>query len=137
MRALLLVSAAVLAVASTTHAQDATVPVTFTAEQAARGQLTFTRRCSDCHGSALDNGENGGAPLKGEYFRNHWGNGSVATLVAYTKARMPPDRPGGLSDQSYVELIAFLLQSNGYAASATELPVDPQKQAPMTLKRRP
>jgi hypothetical protein len=31
-------------------------------------------------GSSLDNGEFGGPPLKGGYFRTRWGQGSVAAL---------------------------------------------------------
>ncbi|MDB5806244.1 MAG: cytochrome c, class [Betaproteobacteria bacterium] len=110
-------------------------PVTFTAAQSARGKETFQHRCTDCHGSTLDNGEFGGAPLNGGYFKNHWGNGSVAALFAYTKAKMPPDRPGGLSDQTYADLVAYLLDENGYAKGDKELPTDAQAQAGMSLKR--
>ena len=109
--------------------------VTLTAEQSARGKLTFQRRCTDCHGSTLDNGEFGGAPLNGAYFKNHWGSGSVAALFAYTKAKMPPDRPGSLSDQVYADLVAYLLDENGYAKGDKELPADPQAQQAMSLKR--
>ncbi len=108
--------------------------VTFTAEQTARGKLVYTRRCVDCHGSTLDNGEFGGAPLNGSYFKGHWGGGSVAGLIAYTKAKMPPDGPGSLSDQSYVDVVAYLLDANGYPRGEKELPADPQLQQPMSLQ---
>jgi mono/diheme cytochrome c family protein len=109
--------------------------LTFTAEQAERGQETYQRNCQDCHGTTLDNGEFGGAPLKGSYFRQHWANGSVAALFSKTKATMPPDRPGQLSDQTYVNLTAFLLSQNGYAAGDKELPPDPETQQKMSLKK--
>jgi len=109
--------------------------LTFTAEQAERGEASYQRNCQDCHGTTLDNGEFGGAPLRGSYFRQHWANGSVAALYSKTKATMPPDRPGQLSDQTYVDLTAFLLSQNGYAAGDKELPRDLEAQQTMSLKK--
>jgi S-disulfanyl-L-cysteine oxidoreductase SoxD len=107
----------------------------FTAEQVERGQRAYNQNCQECHGSTLDNGEFGGPPLKGGYFRNHWGAGSVADLTGYAKALMPPDRPGRLSDQTYTDLIAFLLSNNGYAPNGRELPSDAAAQQKMSLKK--
>jgi mono/diheme cytochrome c family protein len=137
-------SSALIAVASTAvacatpiaaaFAQSAEGP-SFTAEQAERGRVAYTQNCQDCHGSTLDNGEFGGPPLKGGYFRNHWGAGSVADLTGYAKALMPPDRPGRLSEQTYTDLVAFLLSNNGYAPGSQELPSDAAAQQKMSLKK--
>jgi len=108
---------------------------TFTAEQVDRGRAVYGRNCTDCHGTTLDNGEFGGAPLKGSYFRRHWASGSVAALYGKTKTTMPPDRPGQLSDQTYLDLTAFLLSQNGYAAGDKELPSDLETQQKMSLKK--
>ena len=89
----------------------------------------------DCHGTTLDNGEFGGAPLNGSYFRRHWGGGSVAALYSKTRTTMPPDRPGQLTDQTYLDLTAFLLSKNGYAAGDKELPADLETQQKMSLKQ--
>jgi mono/diheme cytochrome c family protein len=113
----------------------ATLPASFTADQVASGAEIYARRCADCHGSTLDNGEFGGAPLNGSYFKQHWGTGSVAGLVAYAKAKMPPDRPGSLTDQNYADLTAFLLDANGYPKGDKELPPDTPSQQAMSLKR--
>ena len=110
-------------------------PPVFTEEQAARGKALYQRNCQDCHGTTLDNGEFGGPPIKGAYFRQHWGSGDVAGLFGYVSALMPPDRPGQLSSQSYADLTAFLLSSNGYAAGIEELTADPEAQRLMTMKR--
>lgn len=48
---------------------------------------------------------------------------------------MPPDRPGQLSRQSYVDITAFLLSSNGYAAGDEELTADQDAMTRMTMKR--
>lgn len=116
-------------------ADQATTALTFTAEQAERGQAIYERNCQDCHGTTLDNGEFGGAPLKGSYFRQRWASGSVGALYGKTKSTMPPDRPGQLSEQSYVDLTAFLLSQNGYAPGAGELPSDLDIQQKMSLKK--
>jgi hypothetical protein len=51
------------------------------------------------------------------------------------KAKMPPDRPGSLTDQSYADLAAFLLDANGYPKGDKELPPDRPSQQAMSLKR--
>jgi mono/diheme cytochrome c family protein len=116
-------------------AVPAPTALTFTAEQAERGEAAYGHNCQDCHGTTLDNGEFGGAPLKGSYFRQHWANGSVAALYGKTRTTMPPDRPGQLSDQTYLDLTAFLLSRNGYPAGDKELPSDLETQQMMSLKK--
>jgi mono/diheme cytochrome c family protein len=113
----------------------ASIPVSFTEQQAAQGKAAYEHNCMDCHGTTMDNGEFGGAPLRGAYFKNKWGNGSVANLYAYTKTKMPPDRPGTLSDKVYADLVAHLLRANGYEPGGRELPTDPSVQQSMSLKR--
>ena len=110
-------------------------PPAFTQGQVERGKAIYQRNCQDCHGSTLDNGEFGGAPLKGSYFRQHWSSGDVSALFGYVNTLMPPDRPGQLSEQSYVNLTAFLLSNNGYAAGAEELTADQDAQRKMTMKK--
>jgi S-disulfanyl-L-cysteine oxidoreductase SoxD len=110
-------------------------PPAFTEAQATRGKAVYLKNCQDCHGSTLDNGEFGGAPLKGSYFREHWGAGDVSALFGYVNTLMPPDRPGQLSEQTYVDITAFILSSNGYAAGSEELTADQDAQRKMTMKR--
>lgn len=113
----------------------ATIPVSFTEQQVAQGKAAYEHNCMDCHGSTMDNGEFGGAPLRGVYFRNRWGNGSVANLYGYTKSKMPPDRPGVLSEKVYADVVAYILQRNGYEAGGRELPADATAQQSMSLRR--
>jgi hypothetical protein len=123
--------------ATTPSGAPGTVPVSFIADQVASGAEIYDRRCSDCHGSTLGNGEFGCAPLNGGYFRQHWGSGSVAALVAFDKAKMPPDRPGSLTDQNYADVTAFLLDANGYPKGDEALQSDAPSQQAMSLKRGP
>jgi mono/diheme cytochrome c family protein len=126
-------AAAVSAEASAQVAAANFTAVTLTAAQAARGKGIYLRRCVDCHGSTLDNGEFGGAPLNGSYFKAHWEGGPIASLIAYVKARMPPDGPGSLSDEAYIDVVAYLLDVNGYPRGDMELPADPGRQQAMSL----
>jgi len=112
----------------------ASTPVTFTSEQVERGQRSYRSNCQDCHGTTLDNGEFGGPVLKGMAFRQKWTAGSVVALYSFTKEKMPPDRPGGLSPQNYVDLTAFILSNNGYQPGDKELPSDLDALGKMSLK---
>jgi mono/diheme cytochrome c family protein len=108
-------------------------PALYTTEQAVRGVAAYGRYCSACHGNHLDDGDFGGPPLRGSYFRNHWGGGQLASLFAFAKNVMPPDNPGSLTDSTYADILAYILQSNGYKPGATDLATDPAAQARMTL----
>ena len=121
--------------APATATAGGTAPVSFTADQVGRGSDIYSDRCVQCHGDTLDNGEFGGAPLNGKYFKQHWGGGSVAALIAYMKAKMPPDRPGSLTDQSYADLASFLLDANDYPKGDKELPPDAPSQQKLSLQR--
>jgi mono/diheme cytochrome c family protein len=120
---------------ATANGAGGSVPVSFTADQVTSGSDIYSERCVQCHGDKLDNGEFGGAPLNGSYFKKHWAGGSVAALVGFMKAKMPPDRPGSLTDQSYAELAAFLLDANEYPKGDKELPSDAPSQQKLSLKR--
>jgi mono/diheme cytochrome c family protein len=110
-------------------------PVSFTADQVTRGSDIYAERCVQCHGDKLDNGEFGGAALNGSVFKKHWNGGSVAALIAFMKAKMPPDRPGSLTDQTSADLAAFLLDANDYPKGDKELPPDTASQQKLSLKR--
>jgi mono/diheme cytochrome c family protein len=113
----------------------AQAPPSFTQEQADRGEAEYAHNCLDCHGSRLDNGEFGGPPLKGSSFARHWDAANVAALFSFMKAKMPPDRPGQLNDETYADLIAYILGENGFAPGNKELSTDVNAQQAMSLKR--
>jgi mono/diheme cytochrome c family protein len=120
---------------ATANGAGGTTPVSFTADQVARGSDIYAERCVQCHGDKLDNGEFGGAALNGKSFKQHWSGGPAAALVAYMKAKMPPDRPGSLTEQNYADLTAFLLDANDYPKGDKELPPDAESQQKLSLKR--
>jgi PQQ-dependent dehydrogenase (s-GDH family) len=89
----------------------------FTAAQAAAGKTAFDADCAVCHGNTLRNGTMA-PPLAGEAFHAVWKGRSVRELFDAAKA-MPPANPGTLSDATYANLIAYILQMNDYAPSDT------------------
>jgi mono/diheme cytochrome c family protein len=108
--------------ASNLSAQTSTP--SYTVEQAQRGQASYAHSCQACHGADLDDGDFGGAPLRGAWFRTHWGSSDVGALFMYLKATMPPDNPGGLNDSTFADILAFILRGNGYPPGRDELPAD-------------
>jgi mono/diheme cytochrome c family protein len=121
----------------------------FTAAQAERGSAEYGRYCARCHGPDLDGV--GAAPmLYSSRFLDRWREDSLRTLFDYVKTNMPQDGkpgPAGLSQQEYLDIVAFLLQSSELPAGANELraedldttllvgPAGPQPLPPSTTVR--
>ncbi len=92
----------------------------YTAQQAVSGSATYAANCAGCH--APDLAGRGEAPeLAGRNFMRTWGTRTVNDLVAYMQRAMPPTNPGGLEADAYVQIAAFILQSNGAPAGAQAL----------------
>lgn len=92
----------------------------FTEVQAERGRAAYGEHCAECHGEELLGGEM--APgLTGVAFRFRWRGLKVADIYTSVQSTMPPEEPGTLGDQAYVDIVAFLLSANGYPAGDWEL----------------
>ena len=110
-------------------------PVSFSLDQATRGQVTFKRVCVDCHGDDLRGGLNGGPPLRGNAFDEVFANGApVSGLFSFLSTAMPPDAPGEFSADVYAELAAYILQQNGYQPGAP-LPTDTDAQDHLLVQK--
>jgi len=81
----------------------------FTADQAAAGRTAFQANCAGCHGADLM----GIPPLAGPSFVGSWGTRTTRDLFGLVQNTMPTDRPGALPADTYVNIVAFILQSNG------------------------
>lgn len=93
---------------------------TFTEAQALAGRSAYLGNCASCH---LPNmaGRNEAHPLTGGNFQNTWRNRTVNQLARYMQQTMPPGNVGGLGEETYLALAAFILQANGAASSAEPL----------------
>jgi mono/diheme cytochrome c family protein len=95
----------------------------YTAEQSTRGEAVYKNKCSSCHGDDLSGG--GFAPgLVGDAFFEGWSAKTLSDLSSKIMDTMPADKPGSLTPDDTVDLLAFMLKSNGLPAGTAPLPND-------------
>ena len=94
----------------------------FTVEQVTAGWTVYTRQCGECHGPGLDGME--APPLRGVDFLNGWAGRTTDELFAYVRDEMPPGLGGSLSEQVYLNLVAYILDANGARPGDAPLTAD-------------
>ncbi len=97
----------------------------YTAVQAARGQALYDKKCAECHGAQLEGASS--KPLAYSLFMLRWGQGdrTVDELYYITRTQMPYGQGNTMTRQQYIDIIAYILQVNGYPAGAKELLANP------------
>jgi quinohemoprotein ethanol dehydrogenase len=90
------------------------------AEQVRRGKVQFRKNCSVCHGEDLG-GRAAAPPLLGSAFTSRWTDAAVADLLDNVRTTMPQASPGSLERQTYIDIVAFLLEANQLAPADSEL----------------
>jgi len=105
-------------------AQKSTMDGVYTNDQAARGKTQYGQACANCHMDDLS-GSGQALPLAGDAFTETWEGQSVGDLFDLIHNTMPQDKPGTLSPDATVDVIAYLLQFNKFPAGSTELQTDP------------
>ena len=78
----------------------------YTAEQATQGKAAYEANCASCHGSDLM----GAPPLAGEGFIGGWRTRSTRDMYNLIRTSMPADNPGGLSENNFANIVAYILQ---------------------------
>ena len=92
----------------------------YTVEQAGRGALLYEETCAECHGPGLEGGETAPA-LAGADFRWNWNGLSVGDLFERLRVSMPEGNPRRLGRGEKAEVLAFMLQQNGFPDGDVEL----------------
>ena len=95
----------------------------YTDAQAERGRTAYQQSCVGCHRDDL-RGDNTAPSVVGESFLFLWGDMEVGELDAKIQKLMPPERPGSLPAQTYIDIVAFILQKNSFPPGPTELDAD-------------
>ncbi|GEM_PF-1688962 len=96
------------------------------AEQIARGSLYFQQSCVSCH-------TQGG--IGPELTRGVLANYRTADrLFRYVSRAMPYDAPGSLEEQTYWDIVAFLLAENGMLPD--DVVLGPETAPDVPLRRR-
>ncbi|MFC4454409.1 c-type cytochrome [Deinococcus sonorensis] len=102
----------------TTVSAQAATPA-YTKAQATQGAAVDKAQCALCHGSTL---QNGGAPkLAGSAFLLKWGSNSLDDFHSIMSTTMPQTHPGALKPEQYINLVAYVLQQNGFKPGTTAL----------------
>jgi quinoprotein glucose dehydrogenase len=88
----------------------------YTEAQAQHGKNIYQARCSGCHAADLT-GEHA-PPLKGDPFWAQWDGETARSLYSRIISTMPPDDAGSLAEKDVMDLMAFLLETNGAPAGS-------------------
>lgn len=100
--------------------------------QAQRGQTLYYANCLQCHGETMA-GVDKAPPLAGPQFGSTWNNSPLAALVARIQT-MPPDKPGSMSLEQSVDLLAYVLWYNGLPPGADPLGTDAARLAKLKFQ---
>src|SRR4030095_14644393 len=73
----------------------------YTTEQAARGQDAYRDDCRACH----EGTDQEGPDLRGSEFVDRWREDKLSVLFTHIRTNMPGNRPGSLSDSTYIDVL--------------------------------
>ncbi len=112
-------------------------PTTITQAQVLAGRTAYRQSCAVCHGQRLE-GLQIAPSLAGDRFDRTW-RGKPASILAFHLRRMPQapaGAPGSLSEETYTNLLAYILQSNGLEPGETALPSAVDALAKLTIPKK-
>jgi hypothetical protein len=89
----------------------------YTDGQASRGDNEHQANCTSCHSTTN---------YAGAAFVKAWVGRTAFDLFDQLRTTMPDDTPGSLSQQQYVDIVAYILKINGYPSGTDSLSTDPE-----------
>jgi cbb3-type cytochrome c oxidase subunit III len=89
--------------------------------QAARGQAEYGSHCANCHRDDLSGYQN---ILKGDRFMAEYREASLYRLFDKMKTTMPRNEAGSLSDDTYVDILSYVLKANEFPAGGDDLKLE-------------
>ena len=119
-------SLALICGTSLLHAQDtkSTSTGVFTEEQAKRGEAVYQRVCASCHGADLHSTEAEAPDLTEGSFKFGWQGKSIAERFEIIRTTMPPRKEGSLDDQTYLDIVTYVLRFNNVPSGNQTLKPD-------------
>ena len=128
MKMLMAAASLVLLGISATQAQQAgktsTASGVFTAEQAKDGERAFQAKCATCHGADLHSTEPEAPDLTEGAFKFGWDGKTIANRYEQIRSTMPYGNAGSLDDQTYIDIVAYILAFNGIPSGKQKLEPD-------------
>ena len=92
----------------------------YTEEQARRGEARYRDGCARCHLENLKGNEQAPA-LVGDPFIAEWETKTLRDFYGRVLSTMPADDPGSLDEKAVLDVLAFVLEANGFPAGARPL----------------
>lgn len=86
----------------------------YTQAQAASGRKIYDEKCASCHLETLKGGRNESPALKGDEFLSHWTGKPLRELYSRIISTMPLADPGSLTPKETLDVVAYMLQKNGF-----------------------
>jgi cytochrome c5 len=115
--------------------QKTTKDKVFTKEQAARGADLYAKSCAGCHDPAkVPAGKKPAPPTIGDKFFENWQDKPLGELYGVIFNTMPGDGLLILTADQTLDLMAHLLQANGFPAGETPLKNDDAMKAVVIVK---
>lgn len=96
----------------------------FTEEQARKGEAAYQANCATCHGADLRSTDPEVPGLTGNSFKGNWLGKTVGEKFQIMRDTMPPEAKRSLSDQTYLDIVTFILQFNKVPAGNEQLRPD-------------
>jgi quinoprotein glucose dehydrogenase len=96
----------------------------YSGSQAQRGASAYAEACSSCHAEDL-RGNSNAPSLVGASFLFLWEDRSLNELFTVIRTEMPTNAPNSLPATTYVDILAFVLEANGFPPGAAELGPEP------------
>src|SRR5262245_27281991 len=96
--------------------------------------MVYTRHGSRCHGEDLAGRRD--YALSGERFLDRWEAHTLEHLFVLIRDSMPPDGIDTLDPKDKRDIVAYVLQQNGFPAGATELSQDVAVLATFEIERK-
>jgi len=94
-------------------------PALYTAAQATAGAGLYAQSCAMCHGEDLHGGA--GPGLSGQGFAAPGADATIGSVFSMIAQQMPANAPGSLTQPQDEDVMAYILQRNGYPAGSAAL----------------
>ena len=108
------------------QAQDtkSTATGVFTEEQAKKGEAAYQRVCASCHGTDLHSTEAEAPDLTEGSFKFGWQGKTIAERFEIIRMTMPPQKGGSFDDQTYLDIVTYILRFNNVPSGNQALQPD-------------
>jgi mono/diheme cytochrome c family protein len=103
-------------------AQKTTNDGVYSKAQADSAKASFNKICADCHAFTVAAKKRpADLPLGDEPFLNKWNGRALDELVTLIVMTMPNDGSAVVTDAEAIDMVAYILQQNGFPAGAAPL----------------